>query len=150
MMMIIIIIIIKYVIIRDNNGKRRCMLIDVAISGDRNVIKREAGKILKYKELVKEIQRMWNVRAKAIPVIIGAAGTISKVFRQYLSNIPGKGEIKGLQNNHIVHCTQTAECGNVKAQDIFKMRNNITCSTNCKCRTAAEMYTLETWFASGI
>jgi hypothetical protein len=37
-------------IIRDNEyGK--CMLIDVAISGDRNVIKKEAEKILKYKEL---------------------------------------------------------------------------------------------------
>jgi hypothetical protein len=33
------------IIIRDN-GKRRCMLIDVAISGDRNVIKKEAEKIL--------------------------------------------------------------------------------------------------------
>jgi hypothetical protein len=37
-------------IIRDNE-KRTCMLIDVAISGDRNVIKKEAEKILKYKDL---------------------------------------------------------------------------------------------------
>jgi hypothetical protein len=40
-----------------------------------------------------EIQRMWNVKAKVIPVIIGAAGTISVPFRQYVSNIPGKHEI---------------------------------------------------------
>jgi len=32
-----------------------CMLIDVAISGDRNVIEKEADKILKYKELTTEI-----------------------------------------------------------------------------------------------
>ena len=38
------------------------MLIDVAISGDRNVIKKEAKKILKYKDLTIEIQRMWNVK----------------------------------------------------------------------------------------
>ena len=31
-----------------DNEKRTCMLIDVAISGDRNVIKKEAEKILKY------------------------------------------------------------------------------------------------------
>jgi hypothetical protein len=37
-------------IIRDNE-KRTCMLIDVAISGDRNVIKKEDEKILKYKDL---------------------------------------------------------------------------------------------------
>jgi len=49
------------IIIRDNE-KRTCMLIDVAISGDRNVIKKEAEKILKYKNLTIEIQRMWNVK----------------------------------------------------------------------------------------
>ena len=43
------------------------MLIDVAISGDRNVIKKETEKILKYKDLTIEIQRMWNVKTKVIP-----------------------------------------------------------------------------------
>jgi len=76
------------IIIRDNE-KGTCMLIVVAISGDRNVIKNEAEKILKYKELTIEIQRMWNVKTKVIPVIIGASGTISKSFRKYVSNIPG-------------------------------------------------------------
>jgi hypothetical protein len=52
------------------------IIIDVAISGDRNVIKKEAEKILKHKDLTTEIQRMWNVKTKAIPVIIGATGTI--------------------------------------------------------------------------
>ena len=45
------------------------MLIDVAISGDRNVIKKEAEKILKYEDLTREIQRMWNVKTKIIPII---------------------------------------------------------------------------------
>jgi hypothetical protein len=39
------------IIIRDNN-QGTCMLIDIAITGDRNVIKKEAKKILKYKKLV--------------------------------------------------------------------------------------------------
>ena len=52
------------------------MLIDAAISVDRNVIKKVAEKILKYKDLTIEIQRMWNVETKVIPVIIGATGTI--------------------------------------------------------------------------
>jgi len=64
-------------IIRDNEIGT-CMLIDVAISGDRNVIKKEAEKILKYKDLAIEVQRMWNVKTK--PVIIGATGTVSKSF----------------------------------------------------------------------
>jgi len=75
------------IIIRDNE-KGTCMLIDVAMSGDRNVIKKEADKILKYKDLTIEIQRMWNVKTKVIPVIIGATGAISESFRKYVSNIP--------------------------------------------------------------
>jgi hypothetical protein len=37
------------------------MLTDVAISGDRNVFKKGAAKILKCKNLTTDIQRMWNV-----------------------------------------------------------------------------------------
>jgi len=78
------------------------MLIDDAISGDRNVIKKEAEKILKYKDLTIEIQRMWNVKTKVIQVIRGATGTISKSFRKYVSNIPGKHEVKELQKTAIL------------------------------------------------
>jgi hypothetical protein len=53
--------------------KGTCMLLDIAIPGDRNVIHKEAEKILKYKDLTIEIQRMWNVKTGVIPVIIGAA-----------------------------------------------------------------------------
>ena len=78
------------------------MLIEVAISRDRNVSKKEAEKILKYEDLTIEIQRMWNVKTKVIPVIIGATGTISKTFRKYVSNIPGKHEVKELQKTAIL------------------------------------------------
>jgi hypothetical protein len=61
------------------------------------VVKKEVENILKYKDLTIEIQRMWNVKAEVKPVIIGVTGTISKSLRQYLSNIPGKHEIKELQ-----------------------------------------------------
>jgi len=44
-------------ITRDNE-KLTYKLIDVAISGDRNVIKKEAVKILKYNNPTIEIQRM--------------------------------------------------------------------------------------------
>jgi hypothetical protein len=78
------------------------VLIDAAISKDRNVIKKEAEKILKYKDLTIKIQRAWNVKTKVIPVIIGATGTISKSFRKYVSNIPGHHEVKELQKTAIL------------------------------------------------
>jgi hypothetical protein len=51
------------IIIHDDEKGTR-MLIDAAISGDKNVIKKEAEKILKYKDLTTEIQHMWNVKNK--------------------------------------------------------------------------------------
>ena len=38
----------------------------------------------------------------------------------------------------------------IKVQNAFHGRNNITCSTNCKYRTAAKLHNIETWFVSGI
>jgi hypothetical protein len=87
--------------IRDNE-KGTCILIDVAIPGDRNVIKKEAEKILKYKDLTIEIQRMWNVKARVIPVIIGATGNISKSFTKYLRDISGNHDAKELQKTAIL------------------------------------------------
>jgi hypothetical protein len=63
----------------------------VTIPGDKS------EKILKYKDLITDIQRVWNVKAKVIAVIVRATGTISESLRQYLSNIPGKHTVKELQ-----------------------------------------------------
>ena len=84
---------------------------------------------------------------KSDTVTTGANGAISKSLRKYTRNILAKHEIKELQkNSHIGHCTRTAGSVDVKVQG----RNNITCSKNCKYRTAATSHTLETFLVSGI
>jgi len=50
---------------------------------------------------------MWNVKTKVIPVIIGATGTISKSFRKYVSNIPGKRKVKELKKAAILGTAHT-------------------------------------------
>jgi hypothetical protein len=57
-----------YIIIHVNE-KGMYVLIDAAMSGERNVIKKEAEKIQVYKDLLIESQHTWNVKAKVIPVI---------------------------------------------------------------------------------
>jgi len=54
------------------------------------------------------------------------------------------------KNSHIWHSTHTTESANVKVQNIFHARSDIICSTDCKYRTAATLYTLQTCFVSGI
>jgi hypothetical protein len=75
------------------------MSIDAAVPAERNVTEKEADKTLKHKDLITEIQRMWNEKAKVILVIVGGlepfqnhwsntgnsrgTGTISKSLEQY-------------------------------------------------------------------
>ena len=97
------------------------------------MFKKEAEQILKYKNPIIEIQRMWNVKAKVIPVVTGTTGTILKSLRQYLSNITGKHEIKELQTTAILGTARIMRgSADVKVQNIFYGQNNITCSANCK------------------
>jgi hypothetical protein len=70
----------------------------IAIPGDRNLIQKEAVKILEYKDLTIEIQRMWNVKTRVIPVKTGTNGNISKSFRKYVNAIPGNPETTKLRN----------------------------------------------------
>jgi hypothetical protein len=74
----------------------------VAIPADRKVMKKQAEKIFKYKELTIEIQHICNVKAKMISIIIGMNETISKTLKQYLSNIQRKHEIEELQKPAIL------------------------------------------------
>jgi hypothetical protein len=52
--------------------------------------------------IIIEIQRIWNVKTRVIPVISRATGTISKSFRKYVSTIPGNHEVKELRNTAIL------------------------------------------------
>jgi hypothetical protein len=45
-------------------------------------------------------------------------------------------KLRNYKNSHFEKCTHTSESTHVKVQNIFHMRNNVTCSTYCKYRTA--------------
>jgi hypothetical protein len=94
------------------------MFIRLAIAGDKNVTNKEYENILKYKDLTIQIEHMWNVKTKVIPIIMGATGTMSKSFRKYLSSISGKQEINELQKTAILSTAHTAGSANAEAQNI--------------------------------
>jgi hypothetical protein len=45
---------------------------------------------------------MWNTKAKVIPIITATTRAISKSFRKYLNNVPGKHKIKELQKTVVL------------------------------------------------
>jgi hypothetical protein len=51
------------------------------------MVKKEAVKTLKYKDLTTETRRKWNAKSNVISAVIRATGTTSKSLRKYLSNI---------------------------------------------------------------
>jgi hypothetical protein len=76
-------------------------LTGVPISGACNVIKKAAEKILKDKDLTTEIQRMWNVTTKVIPVITKGNWNHLKIVQKITT--------KASQNNSRTgHCTRSA------------------------------------------
>jgi hypothetical protein len=77
-------------IVIKNRKEKTCIIIDVAIPADRNVIQKETGKKLKYKSLCIERQRMWNMKFMIIPVVIGATGIVTNVLKKNLEAMPGK------------------------------------------------------------
>jgi hypothetical protein len=81
----------------NNNKEKTCTLIDVAIPADRNVVRKETEKKLKYKSLCVEIRRMWNLKCTIVPVIAGATGIVTRSLRKNLETVPGKHSIDSLQ-----------------------------------------------------
>jgi hypothetical protein len=90
----------QHIIIK-NKREKTCTLIDVAIPADRNVVQKEAENKLKYNSLGTEIQRMWNLKCKIIPVTTGATGIVTKSLRKNLEAISGKHSIDSLQKTAI-------------------------------------------------
>ena len=64
-------------------------MIDTIIPDASNVNTKETEKLTTYKNLEIEVSRMWKVRIKIVPVIIGALGTIKRGLDQNLQLLSG-------------------------------------------------------------
>jgi len=91
------------IIIKNKKGKT-CILIDAAIPADRNVVQKEREEKLQYRSLCIEIQRIWNLKYKIIPVIKGATRTVTtfygKIWKPYQENIQQIHYIRELYLEH--------------------------------------------------
>ena len=67
--------------------ERSCKIIDFAVSGDSRIEEREKDKIEKYQDLGRELGKIWNVKVKIIPLVVGSLGAIPKKFDNRLKQI---------------------------------------------------------------
>ena len=63
------------IVVKDKKG-RNCQLIEMSVPTERKTSIKMTEKLLKYKDLEIEIERLWGIKAMTIPVIIGTLGLI--------------------------------------------------------------------------
>ena len=66
--------------------ERSCKIIDFAVPGDSR-IEEKKDKIEKYQELGRELQKIWNVKVKIIPLVVGSLGVIPTQFGNRLKQV---------------------------------------------------------------
>ena len=94
-------------IVAINKDTKSCHIIDVAIPGDARIVKKQEEKIDKYQDLAREIRSLWKVKAKVIPIVIGALGTIPKGLNGYLKEIGVTTRVELLQKSALLGTART-------------------------------------------
>ncbi|KAJ8033778.1 Retinol dehydrogenase 8 [Holothuria leucospilota] len=82
--------------------EKTAKIIDVAIPLDKNIRGKEAEKTQKYQDLKLEIQKLWDVKAKVIPIVIGALGAVSTSLERHLQRAPGEHDMRKLMKQAIL------------------------------------------------
>ena len=62
-------------IILVQKDKNLCQIIDFACPNNGRLDNKELGKIEHYQDLARELRKIWNMKAKVIPLLVGAIGT---------------------------------------------------------------------------
>jgi hypothetical protein len=72
--------------------KQSGQIIDINCPNDSNISKNEIGKMLKYTELKIELERIWKIHLKVVPIVIGCLGAVSRKATKYLEQIGINGK----------------------------------------------------------
>ena len=63
---------------------KETIIVDMSVLGDSNVLQKETEK---YQDLAREIKRIWKLRIKVVPVVVGALGSVSKKLAGHLEQL---------------------------------------------------------------
>ena len=63
---------------------------------------KENEKMDKYLHLARELKKLWNMKGKLIPIVVGVLGTIPKGLERGLENLEIRGRIDTIQNTALL------------------------------------------------
>ena len=75
---------------------------DFAVPADHRVKVKESEKIDKYLDLARELKKIWNMRVKVVPIVIGALGTVPKGLERSLDELEIRGRIETIQTTALL------------------------------------------------
>ena len=67
--------------------ERSCKITDFAVPGDKKIEEKVKDKIEKYQDLGRELHKIWNVKVKIIPLVVGSSSAIPKQSDNRLKEI---------------------------------------------------------------
>ena len=97
---------LETVLVVVDKRRRNCKFIDFAVLEDSRIEEKEKEKMKKYQDLRKELQMIWNVRVKIIPLVVGSLGAIPKQFSKRLEENGITAEIRQVQKSVLLETTR--------------------------------------------
>ena len=87
--------------------ERSCKIIDFAVPEDSRIEEKEKDKIEKYQDFGRELQKIWKVKVKIIPLVVGSLGAITKQFGNRLKQIGVRAGTAQVQKTILLRTART-------------------------------------------
>ena len=85
-----------------DRNRKICNIIDIAVPGDAGIVEKEKEKVEKYPDLRREVARLWNVKAKVVPIVVGGLGAVLPKLSKHLDAIGVITRIELLQKTALL------------------------------------------------
>ena len=82
--------------------ENNCIIVDFAIPYDTRIEQKEKEKVEKYQDLKRELQKLWNMKVKVVPIVIGALGTPPKDIKSRVEELGIETRIEEMQKTVIL------------------------------------------------
>ena len=92
-----------------NKRKRTCKIIDIAVPADQRIKLKECEKKDKYRDLARELKKLWNMQVRIIPIVIGAFGTVTKGLLKGLEDLEVDGRVETIQTTALLRSARVLE-----------------------------------------
>ena len=89
-----------------NKKKRTWKIVDFAVLADHRIKLKEYEKKDMYRDLVRELKKLWNMQVTIILMVIGAFGTVTKGLLKWLEDLEVGGRVETIQTTYYLERTE--------------------------------------------